>query len=98
MRNWIFQNHFSLPNDETLKEIIHQIEISDNSNLSIDKEKYLSKILNITFDFANNPWITQAEIAKKFNLKKEELLFLNTYIRNNLYLQNLISKEGAKLL
>ena len=95
MRNWIFQNHFSLPNDETLKEIIHQIEISDNSNLSIDKEKYLSKILNITFDFANNPWITQAEIAKKFNLKKEELLFLNTYIRNNLYLQNLISKEGA---
>ena len=85
MRNWIFQNHFSLPNDETLKEIIHQIEISDNSNLSIDKKTFI-KNLNITFDLQITLDHTSGN-TKKFNLKKEELLFLNTYIRNNLYLK-----------
>ena len=93
MDNWIFKKDFNLPNDSSLKII--KEKIVENSNIELDITKYIELILKITFKFANDPWITQKEIAKELNLNVKELKFLNDYIRENDYLQSLITKSGA---
>ena len=56
-------------------EIIDQIK--DNSNQSIDLDKFLKPILQIIFKLANNPLISQEEIFSELKISKEELILIN---------------------
>ena len=93
MNKWIFKKELSIPKGTHLQEIID--EIKDNSNQSIDLDKFLKPIIQIIFKLANNPWITQEEIFSELKISKEELILINKYMRENQYIQNLIIKEGA---
>ena len=93
MNKWIFKKELNIPKGTHLQEIIDQIK--DNSNQSIDLDKFLKPIIQIIFKLANNPWISQEEIFSELKISKEELILINKYMRENHYIQNLIIKEGA---
>lgn len=93
MNNWIFKKNLNLPTGIYLQELVDKIK--ENSKQNINLDEFLKPILQIIFKFANNPWITQKEISSELNISREKLLFLNKFIRENEYIQNLIIKEGA---
>tara|TARA_B100001057_G_C22808550_1_gene934450 strand:+ start:121 stop:1638 length:1518 start_codon:yes stop_codon:yes gene_type:complete len=93
MNNWIFKKDLNLPTGIDLHQIVDKIK--ENSQQNINLDQFLEPILQIIFKFANNPWATQKEVATELNISKEKLLYLNKFIRENQYIQNLIIKEGA---
>ncbi len=93
MKNWIFNNSFITPCNNELEVI--KGKILESSTIKIDIGKHLISILKIVYNFANNPWISQKEILDQLQVDKLTLKILNEYIRENIYLQNLIIKSGA---
>ena len=53
MNKWIFKKELNIPKGTHLQEIIDQIK--DNSNQSIDLDKFLKPIIQIIFKLDNNP-------------------------------------------
>lgn len=93
MNKWIFKKKLNIPDGIELQKIIDKIK--EYSKDKIDLNKFIKPIIQIIFNFANNPWTTQEEILTKLKVSKEELILLNKYIRENEYLQYLIIKEGS---
>ena len=93
MNNWILKNTFNMPKNEDLNILLNKV--GQSSNNSFDYKKYIEAISKIVYKFANDPWSTQEEVQKDLKLTKSELILINKFIRENKYLQNLITKEGA---
>ena len=84
-------NHQNILNSEILK-------IFSNENFKItglNKDNSGDVINNIVKEFYFNPWARQETIFKNFNIsQKKELIALNSIIRANTNIQNLIKKKG----
>ena len=72
-------------------------KIEESTSIQIDQSFISTNPLcwEIIRLLSENPFITQKEISKKFNLSRNKLIELNTTIRNSEFAQNYIINNGV---
>ncbi len=86
IKKWLYSN-LPLDVDNQIKNIIL-------NELSQEYKKYLDSVFIIVYRLSNIPWYTQKEIMQETNLTKDEIIKLNSVIRNSEFLQDLIINKG----
>ena len=100
LNKWLM-NDFSLDLDKSLNDELNREYLSTLNKIKIvDKiftgnNSNFGKCLHIIHEFSKKPWTLQAEMCKKLDIKKEDLIKLNSIIRNSELFQNIILKKGV---
>ena len=81
--------------DDNIRNFFIKLINKNIKNQKVDLEKNLSNIIKVVHLFSNDPLIPQEDVLEKLSITKNELIEINSIIRNNSELQNIILKMGS---
>ena len=100
LNKWLIKD-FSIKLDKSLEKKLNEEYCNSLNNSQIkdknftDNTSYFYKCLNIIHEFSKRPWTIQIDIFNKLKINKEELIVLNSIIRNSDFFQDIILKKGT---